>query len=536
MYAHDAGRLDRLLFSRSRLLHLVVIVGLSFLFSYLLTGRQIQSANWGLIDDSEIFSFLGPSLHLSASDIWSTLVNKTEVGQLLGRFRPTYYVVKITEAWLFGPNVHLWYLVVTACFALFLSAVWWTVSRFVGLWLGGALVAYIALLPLWAHVWSRLGPSEIFGASSVAVMLFASDAVLFGDSPWIRNGGAVVLTLVAISLAGLKETFLPIAAGGPGFVFVLAAIRKRIPVVLAATLASLIVACLAALSYVVFEGLRAAGSVDYYGKPAGPGPTLLFSFAGVLDAFLRTWWIWILPILFFQRLNVLPTKTWREWIAGSGLAFATYAFLVAMYAAQCGLYRMLFPHNSRYDFPAMLLVPFTFCILACEVFRQLRGRFDERVVQYAELNVAGFVVFALVIANVGARLPLAMEVKKNIEFTNAFFNEVQRASRAARDVPRNPIIIEAYGPKAYEGVFAVPDFLRALGSINMMSVRFHPDAKAGGPLDGNLQKDLSKLEAVGNDRLAPLAKSLASRSEGCLSIGLYGPPDSSCATFQIEGN
>ena len=48
-------------------------------------------------------------------------------------------------------------------------------------------------------------------------------------------------------------------------------------------------------------------------------------------------------------------------------AFAAYAFLVAMYAAQCGLYRMLFPHNNRYDFPAMLLIPLTACILIAEI-------------------------------------------------------------------------------------------------------------------------------------------------------------------------
>jgi hypothetical protein len=67
-------------------------------------------------------------------------------------------------------------------------------------------------------------------------------------------------------------------------------------------------------------------------------------------------------------------------------------------------------------------------------------------------------------------------------------------------------------------------------------VRFHADPKPQGAFYEGLQKNLSDMEARGNDRLSPLPTSLANRSEGCLSIGLYGPPDTSCTTFKIDGN
>jgi hypothetical protein len=514
----------------------LVIFGFSFLFSYLLIGRQVQSANWGLVDDSEVFLFLGPNLHLSASDIWTTLIDKTEIGQHAGRFRPTFYLLKVTEAWLFGANVHLWYFVNTVCFALFLAAVWRIASRFVDLWLGGALVAYVALLPLWAHIWARLGPSEIFGAASVALMVLAADAVLFGERSWVRNGGAISMAAAAILLAGFKETFLPIALGGPAFVFALAAVKKRIPVYLMAVLMLLIVAWAGTIAYVVSRELRGAGGVDYNGKAVGPGATLIFGAVGVFDAVLRTWWIWILPLASAQLLKLIPTKTLGQRIASSRTAFSVYAFLIVMYAAQCALYRMSFPHNSRYDFPAMLLVPLAGCLFICEVFRRLRDCHPGNVVRLVQFYFAVFIVFALVVSNVGTRLPIATAVRKNIEVTNAFFGEVRRASLAAKNAPDNPIILDAYGPVAYEGVFALPSYLRALGVTNTISLRFHPDPNAHGALYDGLQKGLSELEIGGNGQLSPLRPTVARSSAGCLSIGLYGPPDSGCAEFKIDGN
>ena len=152
------NRFERFLFPRSQWVNFVVIALLSTALSFALVGRQVFLANWGLIDDHEVFHFLGPNLHLPISDIWNTLLEKTEVGTLQGRFRPSYYFIKVLETALLGTNVHLWYLGNTIGFAIFLSSVWWALRRFVGGWLSGVLTLSIALLPLWSGIWSRLGP------------------------------------------------------------------------------------------------------------------------------------------------------------------------------------------------------------------------------------------------------------------------------------------------------------------------------------------------------------------------------------------
>lgn len=528
--------LERRLFPQSRLLNFIVIVCLSAAFSYLLTGKQITLANWGMIDDHEMFTYLGPNLHLAPGDIWNTLLTKTEVGTLQGRFRPTYYFLKVVEASLFGANVHLWYLTNTICFALFLSSIWWTTLRFAGIWLSGALTASIALLSLWADVWSRLGPSEIFGAAAVGVMLFGADLVLFSARPLLRNLGAVIVALAAVTLAGLKETFIPLAAGGPALVFILAVIERRLSRAVIAVLSCVILGCIGAIGFVVSKELHVAGA-DYYSKSVGPGVTLLYAVLGGLDGLLRTVWLWALPLVFLSILKVVPERPLKQWMSDSRVAIGIYLFLIAMYAAQCGLYRTLFPHNSRYDFPAMLLIPMTACVLACEVSSRLRDRFPQRVINYAQLVAAIFVIFALVNANIAKPAPaLAVAVKKNIESTSVFFDEVQRLVRAAKAAPDSPVILEAHGPRAFEAVHSVPIYLHALGATNPVSIRFHRDEQAKGALYDRLQASLAGLQGADSQVLTPLAKSLAGRAAGCLSVGLYGPPDSGCQPFQMSSS
>jgi hypothetical protein len=528
-----SSRWDRVLFPASRLRGFFLIVAVSSLFSLLLTGSQIVHANWGLIDDHQVFTFLGSDLKLPASEIWSTLLSKTEVGQLQGRFRPTYYVITLVETWLLGPDVHLWYARNSVCFALFLSALWWTMSRHVVAWLGGALIAGIALLPLWADVWSRLGPSEIYGAAFVGIMLFAADAVLFSEREAVRRGAVMVLSLAAMVLAGLKETFIPLAAGGTAFVLILAGIERKLSFRLIAVAALAVSAAVFAIGIVVVKELSAAAGVDFYGKAAGPGTTILHALLGIFDALLRTWWVFVLPIALLGLLDVLPRKSLKEWFLGSRVACATYLFLIAMYAAQCGLYRMSFPHHSRYDFPAMLLVPLTFVILVCEVSRRLRDHFPQRVVDYAQLTAAIFLIFALINANLGRPPELAVAVKRNIATTSAFFSALQEVARTAKDSPDRPIILDAYGPMAFEGIYSVQSYLRAFAVQNAIAVRLHPDETFKGPF-ANLQKAMSDLEKNGDTRFVPL--DLALRSRACLSVGLYGPPDSACPGFRLAGN
>jgi hypothetical protein len=526
--------LERCLFPRGEFLNFSIIAVLSGAISFLLIGKQIYQASWGLIDDHEIFYFLGPGLHLPLTDIWGTLLAKTEVGSLQGRFRPSYYAVKLLETSFWGANVHLWYLARTIGFAIFLSSIWWFMRRFVGGWLSGVLTAYISLLPLWAGVWSRLGPSEAHGATCIGIMVFAAYFIFFSDTPRTRNVSAIALTLATIALIGMKETFIPIS-GGTIAVFILAGVRKQLSPSVLVILMLAMLASLGGIAFVVRKQVLASGT-DYYEKPIELWPVLAFTGKGLLSAIKRTWWLYAIPILFFGLLDVIPRKPLGDWIKTSSAAVGLYGFLLAMYATQCALYRSEFPLNSRYDFPAMLLVPLTCCILACEFFYKIRTFFSERTINYAQFAAAAFLFFcfALDSAYLDKGKALSAAVRANIETTNEFYNELQLVLRAADKSPEGPIILEAYGPGAYEPVFSLSSYLPALGARNRISVRLHPDEKSQGILYDDLQQRLARLEEAGTGAFSPLRDNLAGRPHDCISIGINGSPDAGCSGFQVN--
>jgi hypothetical protein len=526
--------LERCLFPRSNLANFLVIACLSGALSFLLIGRQIYQANWGLIDDHEVFHFLGPGLQLPLTEIWSTLLAKTEVGTFAGRFRPGYYIFKLAETSFWGTNVHLWYLARTIGFAVFLSSIWWFTRRYAGIWLAGILTAYIALLPMWAGVWARLGPSEIYGATCIGIMIFATYFIFFSDTSRTRNVSAITLTLSTIVLVGMKETFLPIA-GCTAAVLMSAAVRKKLSPSASAVLMLLIVAALACIVIVIGRQVVATGA-DFYAKTVELWPVLGFAGDGLLSAVRQTWWLYLTPILIFGASELILRKPLRSWIVASSITIGAYGLIVAMYAMQCALYRAKFPLNSRYDFPAMLLVPLSLCVLACYVFCMMRGFFSKRTINYAGFATASLACLYLIAGS--ARLDngkaLAAAVHTNIEATSSFYNELQRALRAAEKSPESPIILEAYGPGAYEPVFSLSTYLPALGARNRISIRLHPGPNSHGKLYDDLEQRLSELEKAGSGAFTPLRDSLASPAPGCVSIGITGPPDGTCSGFQVK--
>ena len=527
-------RLERWLFPRSEWLNFVVIAAVSGAISFILIGKQIYRADWGLVDDHEIFYFLGPGLHLNLSDFWSTLLAKTEVGSLQGRFRPGYYIFKLGETWLWGTNVHLWYLARTIGFAVFLSSIWWFMRRFIGGWLSGVLTAYIALLPLWAGIWSRLGPSEIYGAICIGIMVFASYFIFFSGSSRVRTLSAIALTLATVGLVSVKETFIPLA-GATAVVFIWAFVKGRLPRLAIVILALIVVAALGRIVAVVVKQVLVDGA-DYYANPVGLGPVLLFAVKGLVNAVLRTWWIVVLPLVFLRLLNVLPRQPLATLILDSRVAIAAYGFLLASYAIQCALYRTGFPVHTRYDFPAMLLVPLTWCIVACDLACKLREAYPERTINYAGLAAAAFLFFFLALDQ-GYRdreKPLSVAVQTNIDKTRAFYDQLQLAVREAEKSPDSPIILEAYGAGAYEPVFSLSYYLSALGARNRISIRVHRDERSQGDFSDILEQRLTNLEQNGSSDFAPLRDNLARSPQRCISIGINGAPDKACSGFQVK--
>lgn len=518
----------RYLFLKSRLTEFCIVFSASICIAFKLIGPQILGANWSIIDNWDYFNWLGPDLNLPLSEVWHTLMTKTEVGSGVGRYRPSYYTLMVLETSLWGPNIHLWYLARTLEFGLFIASIWWIVSRFVGMWLSAVLLLPILAQPFWGDVWARLGPQEIYGCASVGLILFGAYGLFAGQSRGLRITGACVIALAGVILIGTKETFLPIAGLSIGLLFAAGSLRT-IPRTLALCLIAIISAAGLAEFYIVQKIVLAAGA-DYNGNSIDL--PLLISVGS--EAFVHAIRIWgsVYLTVGLGCMFVLQRhgKDLRQWKLASLAAGLVFAFLVCLFVTQCVAYRTVAPTDMRYDFPRMLFDPLNYCLLACYVVHLIGAYFSTRDANYLSLSAAAVLVLVFAPTLNFVRLPSA--VAKNIRATTAFYNELELITAAAKRSPATPIILEAHEPLAWasEPLLSLPTYLTTFGVENPISVRVHPESSSTSPDAVRVRDGLMNIQNLGYDRLVPLPSKL---STGCISVGINGIPASECTGFKI---
>lgn len=510
-----------IIYSRRLALYSVLVISLGV--SFALVGKQIFFANWSLIDNWDYFNWLGPKLHLPISEVWSTLLTKTEVGTG-GRFRPTYYFFMILETSLWGPNVHLWYLARTVEFGLFIASVWWVLSRFVGLPLGGALTVPFLGLSCWPDTWARLGPSEIYGTISIAVILFGACGLFGRSGTTVRTLGAMSITGGTILLLGAKETFLPIA-GLSIALLLLAAFRGLVHRAIALFLLFAIVAFGVMMLVAVLKIIVAAGA-----DTNGQSILLPLLPQVVRDSLFRALALWM-PLYLIAIGGSRAVVLWRgqdlrEWKYATLAAVALFAFLVAMFVSQSVAYRSVAPLGTRYDFPKVLFTPVNVGVLACYLGYVLRTYVSDRSLRWLALATALIVVPGFYRTQFPS---LKQAVDHNIRVTSSFFSALQSIVSAGKAAPDAPIILEAHGPLswAYEPAFSLLAYLHAYGAPNPVSVRVR----------SKVEDRLGELVIAmqeGSRGFVPLSESLKRADGACISVGINGDPAPECRGFQVR--
>ncbi|MET4450297.1 hypothetical protein [Bradyrhizobium sp. RT3b] len=527
------GTLERYLFLENRRFAFSLIGLLSLCTALILIGPQILYANWSLIDNWDYFNWLGPDLNLPFSEVWHTLMTKTEVGSFAGRFRPCYYMLMVLEASLWGPNVHLWYLARTLEFGVFIASVWWIVSRFAGLWLAAVLLIPILAGPFWGDVWARLGPQEIYGCAAVGIILFGAYGLFAMSSRGVRIAAGFIVTLATIVLIGTKETFLPIAGLSVVFLFAAAA-RRLVPGVLSALLIAVICACGAFEFYIVQKIVMATGT-DFNGDAIGL-PLLKELAVESLFQAIRLWLPVHLVVAFaFASITRWRAADWRQWKNASLVASLAFTFLVCLYVSQCIAYRSVVALNMRYDFPKMLFNPFNYCLLSCYAVYMTRAYFTPHAANYLSLGAAVVLAFVF-IPNISFKTSVSRAVVHNIDVTTRFYNELQLIIAAAKHSPNVPIILEAHEPLtwAYEPVFSLSTYLTVFGTHNSIAVRVHPKSNPTERMAAGFKTGLMAMQDVGNDRFVSLAVAAKLSQRGCISVGINGPASSDCTGFEVK--
>jgi hypothetical protein len=241
-------------------------------------------------------------------------------------------------------------------------------------------------------------------------------------------------------------------------------------------------------------------------------------------------------ILLFGYCAKRTNRNLRDWARPSCIILAIFVFMAGIYFSQQVVYRGQLPLRMRYDFPASLFVPFSYCALICYVFNQMRLYLHSRIVTTISifLTVAIFAAYSARLTLRFNATPISQAVSANIEKTNIFFKEISTLAAAAKQKPQSPVILEVYGPDAYEALTGIETYLRSFGTENPVSVRLHINETSKGALYDRLERQMRTMERDGNSQFVPLAKSLANSAGGCISVGINEAGSSDCTAFSIR--
>lgn len=254
---------------------------------------------FGPVDDHEIIRYLGPDRHLRLSEIFSTLIRDTEVGDLgiNGRFRPSYYIVRLFETFVFGAREYLWFsfrISIVVISSIMLSLVIFELFRNLSVLITTTLSSALSLLvlsqPSWPDIVMRLGPSEIFLVGGLVAFLYLSVLYLHDQSRqrlWFgalitamftigtKENAAVLLVLTGIfALLSYKrrpfsrsQKLFTVAVGILGFLIIL------IPIINTVNTATDIYGNQRNIGQLWSDGL------DYFSSTSGTRNSVLFAFA-----------------------------------------------------------------------------------------------------------------------------------------------------------------------------------------------------------------------------------------------------------------
>lgn len=178
----------------------IIIIGM-FLFTFLFLGyNEVFSSGFHLTDDHEIVritSDIHKNGYLNTLLIW--FKNDLNI-----RFRPTYWIIRVLKALLFGNNARAWHICLSAESSLLISLGYifarkMKANRFIAL-----IFSFIYLLGDQADVLWWLGPQENLGC--ILLLLAFLSVIKYHEKHTFING--IIVFFLTLLMMGTKESFL----------------------------------------------------------------------------------------------------------------------------------------------------------------------------------------------------------------------------------------------------------------------------------------------------------------------------------------
>lgn len=501
------------------------------------------NAQWGIIDDHEVFSYLGDDLELNANEILPVLFKHTEIGYYgkATRYRPAYHFIRISESWLWGSNVQYWYLfrfllLVTSVFLL-----WKSFQPFLGTILGGLLTLMLISGPWMGNIFSRLGPSETYAFCGLSVYIYSSRKLFEHDGHLASSIKWWSLHILACLVCiGSKENFLfmlPLTLVGASY-----AMYKLKRVLWPAIAEIVIVTAFSAfIATALYLGLTAHGS-DVYSNPVDFNYRINIAVSGLRH------FNWI-PLAF--SILMLSHSLFFYWFGNMGrkgfliaplinfVIFESLLFLLWMF--QYIFYNGNLPWNIRYQFPIYWFEIISIAI-AVYYFLVLSKTYDNRLLKVLhnfKFQSAFSVTFLILLLYSGEEkydfIEFYESAVMNKEITTKFSARLTYAVETLIHDPGKPVLFEINHISDFEPVISVFTYFNAYRVKNPRYLKVNFSQNSNFSLNHiKLFETLKDAEGGkqfnGNVRFIPL-QSADLDEDNCYALGFSKEPDSQCTSL-----
>ena len=504
----------------------VIIFSLSILLP-VMVYIQVLKIHWGILDDHEIFYYLGSDNKLGFNELFPVLLEKTEVGQIgmVARFRPTYYFLRILQTVIMGDNVHLWYLSRLVIIAVSVFFIVDFLRKEIGLLNSGLIVAYIFTFSYLADIFANLGPSEAYAFLGLAFFGWAYYKILrMGNNtflPWL------VLCVGTVLCVGSKENLLILLIP---LIYLMRYIKKWKWHSYLFYLISMIYSL-----YVVYGVVLALNvkKVDVYGRSISLGDRLLLFVDklmsgngsivnGVENGVTLIVLFVAAGFVLYQLAKMKSVKIYPELkTLARCLGILLFILIFQQY-----FYNWIWPTGGRYDFPGMLYVPTAIIVLYLISLKSF-NRFNVDL--YSQNIFKGVFTFCLFLAIlIKGYGPMFTVIQTNVAASSNFAGILNKVVKTSRNNPDSPLIIESYTIGDYESIFSYERYLYAKGITNPIYLRLHnytPDSFYS-DLTKELGNQLVGISKSGDNFLIRPMEELRTDSPNCISFYLsFDPAD-----------
>lgn len=394
--------------------------------------------NFSLIDDHEIFFYHYKFDGLNFFEFISNSIQFTELANEsdAGRFRPSYYLLRLTEIFFYEDNNRIWYFSRLVIYSYFLVSLFLILKKKFS-----SILTFLCLLIVITNqnlvdIIPRLGTSEVYIIFGIA---FIFNGLLLLKN---KNLSSLLINLGVILCIGSKELYL---------CFILIPVihlfyyyRKNqiknliIPIIF--LLISIFCSCY--LLYELLTRIDVFNDTNIYG-----GKLNLKSYLILIIKFIFSFYLHIILIFIFLSVFIIKKseKKYRN-------EHYMYAFLlISLIFINYFFYQGLSAGPSRYNFVIELFLIIYFLLIIKLIKKIINPR-------YSKFFIPSLIIITLILSTTNLNL-IFKKTKHTYEKTNKVFYFLNNLDNNMKDYNAEYLVINTHSWLDYEPILAINKIL-----------------------------------------------------------------------------